>query len=132
MSVQADIKPGSTFVLVHDVTNAFVDPAGPGYDAGLVPMMENLRTLLAATRSAGLPIVFIGSGQGDPAIPPAHSDDERMAWGSFGCDVPAEIGPLPGEKMVRKPRWGGFYGSELETYLKAAGLDTMIICGLSL
>src|SRR5262249_22533398 len=31
-----------------------------------------------------------------------------------------------------KPRWGGFYGSDLATNLQAAGADTLVVCGLSL
>jgi nicotinamidase-related amidase len=133
MPVQVPIRPETSVLLVHDVVNDFLDPTAPGYDAGIPPVLENVGALLAAARAAGLPVVFVGPGQGDPAIGPSRAEgDGRLVWGSAGVDVPAALGPLPGEKMVRKPRWGGFYGSELAAYLQAAGRDTLVVCGLSL
>ena len=46
--------------------------------------------------------------------------------------MPARLGPLPGDRVVRKPRYGAFFGSELAAYLKGAGRDTIVVCGLSL
>ena len=52
--------------------------------------------------------------------------------GTAGVDVPANLGPLPGDKVVRKPRYGGFFGSELAAHLRTTGRDTLVVCGLSL
>ena len=135
MSPQVPIRPESGVLLVHDVVNDFLDPAGPGYDPGLGAVLDNVRALLAAARRAGLPVVFAAPGRGDPAIGPARrerAEPTRLAWGTPGVDVPAALGPLPGERIVRKPRYGGFYGSELATHLRASGRDTLVVCGLSL
>ena len=133
--MQIEIKPESTVVLVHDVVNDFIDPDAPGYDPALGTVLENIVTLLSAARQAVIPVVFIGPGQGDPAIGPSYPPDEppaRLAWGSPGCDVPLVLGRLPEERIIRKPRWGGFYGSELAKYLHLIRRDTLVICGLSL
>jgi len=133
--LEAKVKRESTVVLVHDVLNDFIDPTAPGYDPALEAVLANIVTLLGAAREAGFQVVFIGSGQGDPEIGPSYPPDEppeRLAWGTPGCDLPAMLGQLPGEPVIRKPRWGGFYGSNLAAYLKERGVDTMVICGLSL
>ena len=139
MGVYVAIRPQSTIVVVHDVVNDFVndfvDVGAPGYDPGLQPMLDNIRALLAAARKAGLPVGFIAPGQGDPSIGPARPADSasaRLVWGTPGVDVVPALGPLPGEKVVRKPRWGGFFGSDLISYVRELGCDTMMICGLSL
>jgi len=135
MTVEVAIRLESSALLVHDVTNDFLDPAGPGYDPGLGAVLENVRALLAAARQAGLPVVFVAPGQGDPSIGPAQRAEgapPSPLWGTPGVDVPASLGPGPGEKVVRKPRWGGFHGSELAAHLRGTGRDTIVLCGLSL
>jgi nicotinamidase-related amidase len=98
-------------LLVHDVVNHFIDPSDPAQ----TPMLENVRTLVAKAREVNLPIVFI-CPQGDgPSV-----------------DPPAYLAPMPGDTVIRKPRWGGFYGTNLTEHLQATGHDALIICGFSL
>jgi ureidoacrylate peracid hydrolase len=121
-------------LVVHDVVNDFVDPDQPGFDPQIDQVLDNIAVLLDAARRAGLPVIFIAPGQGDPAIGPRASSRgrDRLVWGTQGCDVPARMAPLPGDKVIRKPRYGGFFGSELAAYLKETGRDTVVVCGLSL
>lgn len=133
--MNVDISPESTVVLVHDVVNDFIDPEAAGYDSAIGLVVANIATLLHAAREAGFPVVFVGPGQGDLAIGPPYPADEppaRLAWGTPGCDVPSLLGRRPDEPIIRKPRWGGFYGTELATYLRRIERDTLVICGLSL
>jgi len=134
MSTPIEICMETGALIVHDVINDFVDPDQPDFDPQIGQVLDNIILLLGAARLAGLPVIFIAPGQGDLAIEPRLSsrDRDRLVWGTSGCDVPTRIGPLPGEKIVRKPRYGGFFGSELATYLKDEGRDTIVICGLSL
>jgi ureidoacrylate peracid hydrolase len=135
MPVQVPIRVATSALLVHDVVNDFLDPAGPEPDPGLDAVLANVRALLAAARQARLAVVFAAPGQGDPAIAPRHQGGAaptRLVWGTRGVEVPSDLGPLPGEKMVRKPRYGGFFGSELAAHLRAIGADTLVVCGLSL
>ncbi len=134
MTPPIEISPKTGALVVHDVVNDFVDPDQPGFDPQIGRVLDNVAVLLDAAREARLPVIFITPGQGDPCIGPRPSDKgrERLVWGTTGCDVVARLGPLAGEKIVRKPRYGGFFGSELAAHLKAAGRDTIVVCGLSL
>lgn len=113
-------------VLVHDVVNDFMDDT----DADLPPVLSNVSALIVAARASGLPIVFAAPGQGDPAIGPFPGGGHP--WGTAGCEVPASLGILPGDRIVRKPRYGAFFGSAFAEYLQEAGRDTVIVCGISL
>jgi nicotinamidase-related amidase len=121
---------GRAALVVHDVVNDFVDMD----DAALVAALENIKTLVTTARAQGLPVVFIGPGRGDPAIEqsPVQPGREMLVWGTPGVDVPAMLGPLSDNTIIRKPRWGGFYGSALTEHLRDNGRDTIILCGFSL
>ena len=120
----------SAVLLVHDVVNDFVNTR----DEALVAALANVRTLVTAARAAALPVVFIAPGPGDPAIAqtPTQPGREILVWGSDGANVPADLGPLPADTVIRKPRWGAFHGSALTDHLQEAGRDTVILCGFSL
>jgi ureidoacrylate peracid hydrolase len=132
MSFASNISRASTAILVHDVVDLYLDPAGNGYDSGIPSMMENIALLLAAARHAGVPVLFAAPGPGDRGAGPRPSSEARKIWGTSVCDVPGELGPLPGETIVRKPRYGAFFGTPLAEMLHDSGRDTIIICGLSL
>lgn len=119
-----------TVLLVHDVVNDFVDPS----DAGQRTVLENVAALVAAARTAAVPVVFVAPGRGDPAIAetPPQPGREILVWGTPGVDVAADLGPLAGDTVIRKPRWGGFYGSALARHLRDLECETLIVCGFSL
>jgi biuret amidohydrolase len=120
----------SAVVLVHDVTNDFIRPDRPMYDPGIVPMLRNIKLLLAAARDAEVPVIFAAPTRPDPDA--AVDETGTSPPGRSGTDVPDELGPQSGEKVVRKPRWGAFHGSELTDLLRTTHRDTLIICGVSL
>ena len=117
-------------LLVHDVTNEFLDDPDPT----LPLVLANIRTLVVAARRAALPVVFAAPGQGDPSIGPMphRLAGEKLVWGSAGVDVPADIGPRPGDNVVRKPRYGAFFGTDFAVRLREQHHDTVVLCGLSL
>lgn len=117
-------------LLVHDVVNHFVRDDDPE----LLPVLECIARLLGAARDGRLPIVFAAPGQGDPAIGirPAVAAQGRSIWGTVAADVPASLGPRPGEIVIRKPRYGAFFGTALADHLRQTGRDTLIVCGISL
>lgn len=116
-------------LLVHDVVNDFISDDD---DPGLPAVLANVGTLVRSARRVGLPVVFIGPGQGDPQILPSPAEGGKLVWGSPGVDIPAMLGLEQSDTVIRKPRWGGFYGSALTEHLRKAGRDTLIVCGLSL
>lgn len=97
-------------LLVHDVVHDFLDD-----DPALKEPMANVAALVAAAHAAGMPVVFAAPNRGTP-----------------GADVPVWTGLLPTDTIVRKPRYGAFFGTGLGDDLRAAGRDTLVICGISL
>jgi ureidoacrylate peracid hydrolase len=122
-----DIAVGRSLLLVHDVVNHFVDRGGPD----LAPVLANIARLLAAARRHDLPVAFAVPGRGEPAIGPRPGSAQSI-WGSAAAEVPDALQPSARDLMVRKPRYGAFFGTDLEARMRGMGRDTLVICGISL
>jgi nicotinamidase-related amidase len=114
-------------VVVHDVVDLYLQEKTPEMAAAVA----NIERLVAAARDAKVPVIFMAPGRGDPDVGPDRREP-RVVWGNADLDVPPSLGPLPGDTVIRKPRWGAFYGSALTEHLRATGRDTVIVCGISL
>lgn len=137
----------STALVVVDVQRAFASPDSPLADAELdvsdaVAAVPRVRQLLEMARAADLPVAFTRSYRradgrdapetvydvlpkinrsGDP-ICCAGSDDVRFVDG---------IEPREGEYEVHKQRYDAFHGTQLAYYLRAADVDTLLVCGFT-
>jgi nicotinamidase-related amidase len=127
------IPRDSAVLLVHDVVNCFIDPMRPSYDAQIPGVLQNIEMLLEAARHARIPVVFAAPGPGEGVGPrPSTEKAGEVLWGTPACDVPERLGPMPDDILLRKPRYGAFYGSRLTAILRDMRRDLLIVCGISL
>lgn len=56
---------------------------------------------------------------------------QALQSGTWGSEFPETILPMHEEKIIIKRRVSAFYGTDLEITLKANGIDTIYICGVS-
>jgi ureidoacrylate peracid hydrolase len=142
------IAPGRTAVVVVDIQVDFASPDGALGKAGLdmavvAPAVAQAERLVDLARKAGTPVVFVGLQTSQALDSPAWIERTRRRRGgapgedSAVCragDYGAEfVGPtpLPGELVIGKIRYSGFFGTTLNAGLKALGVDTLLVCGLT-
>jgi ureidoacrylate peracid hydrolase len=141
------LDPRRTALLLIDMQADFGAPDGMLGKLGLdmtVPLaaVAQSERLAAAARAAGVAAVFIGL-QTRPELDSPHWK-ERMARRGSNADADSGIcregtygaqfigpKPLAGETVISKTRYSGFYGTPLDTALKARGVDTLVMCGLT-
>ncbi|HEY2735351.1 MAG TPA: isochorismatase family cysteine hydrolase [Polyangiales bacterium] len=127
------IEPKNTAVLVMDLQSEIVSMLG---DAA-TPLLQQAARVIAAARKAKLPIVYIvvGFRSGYPEVSPRNASFSSVTKsGRFATqtpDIAATVHPLEGEVIVTKHRVGAFSGTDLEMILRAQGIDTLILFGLS-
>ncbi len=135
--VRFDIDPGRTALVIVDMQNCFVADSPIAAPLG-TEVAGRLNRLAAACRPAGIPVIWTrhvvrpdGSNTGllGQVIPP-------VAAGIINDDAPtAALHPLmdvrPGDVVLGKPRFGSFYGTDLELILRSRGIDTIIVGGIS-
>jgi nicotinamidase-related amidase len=142
-------------LLTIDVQRDFSLPGAPLEVAGMMDALPNIRRLLGAFRASGRLIVHVvrlyaedGSNV-DPVRRAAVEGGARMAApGSDGADLMNELKPdpsfrlnaevllrgefqrlAPNEFVMYKPRWGAFYSTSLEAFLRERGVDTIVLVG---
>jgi nicotinamidase-related amidase len=108
-------------LLVVDMQLGFDDPA---WGARNNPMAEaNAAALLAAWRAAGAPVVHVHHDS------PAASG--RLRRGTPGNAAKPETAPLASERVYRKSVNSAFVGTTLEVDLRALGIASLVIVGLT-
>ncbi|HWO42001.1 MAG TPA: isochorismatase family cysteine hydrolase [Candidatus Eisenbacteria bacterium] len=136
------IAAKNTAVVVVDMQNIWVHPRGTRY----LPMSEDIvpriQELLRFCRSRRVPIFYLHTTKrkdlADVGVfadikPQTHNPDDP--WSNFegapGADFYEPIRPTEGDLVVKKFRYSGFYGTQLENLLRALGRDTIAITGVA-
>jgi nicotinamidase-related amidase len=121
-------------LLVIDLALFWTDPGNAQMGSPVDAVVEAAVRLLAAAREAVVPVVFTTYAY-DPAEPPSPHDrklalrlrpgDERL----FALDP--RLGRRPDEKVLAKKYASAFKGTHLHEMLAGAGVDTLIVTGVS-
>ncbi len=141
------IDPARTALLIIDMQVDFAAPHGAlghaGVDLSSVPAaLANAERLAAGARAAGVPVVFVGLQTRARLDSPAWSERSRRLGGAPDADAAlcraGEAGaeffgprPLPGDLVVHKLRYSGFFGASLDASLRALEVDTLVVAGLT-
>jgi ureidoacrylate peracid hydrolase len=150
------IDLGRTALIVVDMQNAFVSKGGMfdlfGWDISACEgVIENHLRILDALRKRGAKVVFLKmsyepdySNSGGPDSPNWHKEvglvmmrKNPAYWGKFvtrgGWDeeICEELKPRQGDIVVRKQRYSGFAGTNLDLILKTYNIKYCIYTGVA-
>jgi nicotinamidase-related amidase len=115
------ISKNAALILI-DIQQGFDDEKhwGPRNNPGAE---ANAAKLLQAWRTSGRPVFHVQHRSVTPGSP--------LRPGQPGCEHKAEVRPLPGEPVIGKQVNSAFIGTDLEARLRGAGIDTLVIAGLT-
>lgn len=123
-----------------DLANAWTRPGHAFTCDGMETIIPGVQQLLDAFRARGLPIVYTTTAYEITDRNSPHTDMglwhhkipvEVLQAGSEAAAIDERIAPRPGELVIVKKRASGFHGTYLSGYLKAAGVDTVVITGVT-
>jgi gluconolactonase len=137
------IDPRSAALIIQDLQNdvmieggAFADSGAPEH-AKAQNVVENVKSLAAAARSAGVPVIHVWYivEAGAPGLKlnaplfQGVKEANGLVRGSWGA-APAEgLEPQDGDHVIEKMRMNGFYDTRLDILLRGLGVETLIITG---
>jgi ureidoacrylate peracid hydrolase len=135
--------PNVAGLLVVDVQNDFVSADGSAARRGedvtaALSMVPRLIRLIEESRRAGLTIVYIKTMHSDWTDTPSwvYRNSQRSGLntcreGSWGAEFYQGISPLPSERVVIKHRYSAFINTDLNTVLKARGVQSVLVTGVA-
>lgn len=139
------LPPGRTALVVVDIQADFAAPFGMlgRHGTDLAPAeaaIDGIEALIAAARKAGATVAFMR------VVTRPETDSEAlktlyvrkgMAGGQGICradDGGADyyrVSPEPGDIEIEKLMFDSFHGTDLDTQLRARGIETVLMTGLS-
>jgi maleamate amidohydrolase len=123
-------------LLVIDLVRAYTEPGGPFGLPQPEPAVAATAELVAAARAGGHLVVWTvvryAAGLADgglfvrkvPALA-AFAEDAPGNWGAL------TLAPEPGEPVLVKQYASAFFGTSLAATLHTAGVDTVVVAGVS-
>ncbi len=132
--------PQQSALIVVDMQNAYATPGGyldlAGFDVSTTrPVIANIQTAVTAARAAGMLIIWFQNGwdeqyveAGGPGSPNFHKSNalktmrkqpqlqgKLLAKGSWDYQLVDELVPQPGDIVLPKPRYSGFFNTPLDS-----------------
>jgi N-carbamoylsarcosine amidase len=126
--------------LIHiDLANAWTRPGHAFSCDAMDVIIPAVQRLNAAGRAKGIPIVYtttayaVTSGPNtDMGLWHCKIPVEQLQLGSEAVAIDDRIAPLADEQVIVKKRASAFHGTYLSGYLRASGIDTVIITGVTM
>ncbi|MEN0117873.1 MAG: pyrimidine utilization protein B [Agrobacterium cavarae] len=150
------LKPEETAVVVVDMQNAYSTEGGyvdlAGFDiSGAKGTIDNIRKTLDAARAAGVQVVYFQNGwdndyveAGGPGSPNWHKSNalkymranpdaqgKLLAKGTWDYAIVDELQPKPGDILVPKTRYSGFFNTQMDSILRARGIRNLVFVGIA-
>src|SRR5688500_7543479 len=145
-----------TAIIVVDMQNAYASKGGyldlAGFDiGGAAAVIEQCAKVVATARAAGLPVVYFQNGwdpdyveAGGPGSPNWHKsnalktmrarpelDGKLLARGGWDYELVEALKPHPGDIVLPKTRYSGFYNGQLDSVLRSRGIRNSVLVGIA-
>lgn len=130
------VEPQRMALINVDMQNCFVHNSPIAAPDGLA-LLARINQLAAVCRAAGIPVIHTshvlrpdGSNMGLLAeLAPVKAG--IINQGAPSAALHKDLVVDPRDILLEKPRFGAFYGTDLDMILRTRGIDTVIIAGIA-
>lgn len=129
------IDPKTTALLVMDFQTWIVD----GYAVDKEALLKRTARVIQAARNAQVMVIYVvvGFRVGYPEVSSRNvtfskvKEHSLFVAGGDGLEIHPAIAPRPGEVVVTKHRVSAFAGTDLDMILRANGIETLLLTGIT-
>jgi ureidoacrylate peracid hydrolase len=150
------LNPHETAIIVVDMQNAYASKGGyidiAGFDVSGAPdAIAGTKTVLDAARAAGVTVIYFQNGwdkdyveAGTPGSPNYHKSNALktmrarpelhgtlLAKGTWDYAIVDELTPQPGDIVIPKTRYSGFFNTNIDSVLRARGIRNLVFTGVA-
>ena len=150
------LDPARSALIVVDMQNAYASAGGyldlAGFDVSATrPVIEQINVAVRAARAAGMTIIWFQNGwdpayveAGGPGSPNYHKSNALktmrqrpelegtlLAKGGWDYQLVDALVPQPGDIVLPKPRYSGFFNTPLDSMLRSRGIRHLVFTGIA-
>lgn len=132
-------------LIVLDMQNAYCHQQGSlakqGFDISAChDVIGNVKRVIEVCRRNTVPVIFLylafeknyqDGGVMAHDIWPFFKEKKGLLDGTWDAAIVDDLKPLPEDVVIRKTRYSGFSGTNLDYRLRYMGAETLIICGVT-
>ncbi len=131
------IDPKRTAMIVVDMQNDFVANGAALQSRQAHDMVPRLAETLKFCREQGMPVIYTAHvhrrggcdmGRFRDLYPPI-ANSASLVDDTDGADIYPDLKPQAGEIVVKKHRYSGFFGTDLNIILQGYGVDSVVVTG---
>lgn len=129
------LDPERTALVVVDMQNGFCHPDGSLYAEPSQAAIEPVAKLIERARDNGVQIVYTRDVHPPEQFEETRHYDEFDRWGQhvlendWEAEIVDQLAVQPGDHVVEKHTYDAFHDTELDGWLSARGIDTLVFCG---
>ena len=153
-SIQLDAK--QTALIVVDMQNAYTSLGGyldlAGFDVSKTqPVVKQIQQAIDVAHAAGIQVIFFKNGwdadyveAGGEGSPNFHKSNaiktmrkkpelqgKLLSKGGWDYELIDELQPAPQDIVIEKPRYSGFFHTQLDSILRAKGIRNLVFTGIA-
>jgi len=123
-----DTSKGAVALLILDMINSFDFPRGEVLASKALTAAEGIVKLRRALDQAGVPIIYVNDNFGE-----WHSERSRLIETAIGAGsaVARRLRPDAEDYFIIKPKFSGFYATNLAVLLPKLGVSRLILTGVA-
>lgn len=133
------LDPRTTSLMMQDLQNETIKDGRPLLPGGYDQLVKNLQQLLAKARQAGMLVIYVRAvrrpqakyAPRNPLGQPPADAPKQIVLGTKGVEVISEIAPRPDEIVIDKMTTSPFNNTDVEVYLRRAGITILLLTGFS-
>lgn len=131
---------GKKPALIHiDLANAWTREGSPFTCDGMETIIPAVQNLNEVGRAKGIPIVYTSTAfavtegpNSDMGLWHHKIPAEALKLGTEAVAIDDRVAPLANEQVIIKKRASAFHGTHLGSFLRAHGVDTVILTGVTM
>lgn len=131
------IDPRRTAMVVVDMQNDFVEDGAKLQSKQANAMVAKLAETLQFCRQQGIRVLYTAHVHREDGCDMGRfrdlygpiADGSALKDETRGADIYSALAPQPGEHVIKKHRYSGFYGTDLDIILREWNIENVIISG---
>jgi isochorismate hydrolase len=126
------LEPSRSALMVIDMQDYFLDEGSHAFIPESKAILPNVKGLIDAYRKKGYQVIFTRHAHGE-------NEDHGMLgkwWADVIMDnhpsskITSDLEPMESEPVIRKNRYSAFQGTDLDAFLRAKGIKSVVITGV--